>query len=96
MKTPGHILVKSFYSFKIQRMWEFPGCPVVRTQCFHCPGQGSIPFRGTKMPQAMQHGQKKKKDYRECNRHMPKIIFQNTKLFTNLIKSYKYNARTLS
>lgn len=27
---------------------------------------------------------------------MPKIIFQNVKLFTNLIKSYKHSARTLS
>ena len=28
---------------KISRKWEFPGVPVVGTQCFHCQGQGSIP-----------------------------------------------------
>ena len=32
--------------------WEFPGGPVVRTQHFHCPGSGSIPGRGTKIPKA--------------------------------------------
>ena len=31
---------------------------MVRTQCFHCHGQGSIPGRGTKIPQATWHGQK--------------------------------------
>ena len=25
---------------------EFPGGPVVKTQCFHCQGPGSIPGRG--------------------------------------------------
>ena len=42
-------------------IWEFPGSPVVRTRCFHCHGLGSIPGRGTKIPQAAQHNQKKKK-----------------------------------
>ena len=37
---------------------EFPGGPVVRTQCFHCCGLGSIPGRGTKIPQDVWHGQK--------------------------------------
>ena len=41
--------------------WEFPGCPVVRTPCSHAKGLGSIPGWGAKMPQAMQCGQKKKK-----------------------------------
>lgn len=31
----------------------------------------------------------------QCNSNMSKIIFQNTKLFTNWIKSYKCNAKTL-
>ena len=31
---------------------EFPGSPVVRTQCFHCQGPGLIPEQGTKIPQA--------------------------------------------
>ena len=29
---------------------EFPGGPVVRTQCVHCYGMGSIPGQGTKIP----------------------------------------------
>ena len=40
---------------------EFPGGPVVRTQCFHCWSQGSVPGPGTKIPQAVWHGQKKGK-----------------------------------
>ena len=39
---------------------EFPGGPVVRTPCFHCGGVGSIPGQGTKIPQAVQCGQKTK------------------------------------
>ena len=31
---------------------EFPCGPVVRTQCFHCPGLGSIPGQGNKIPNA--------------------------------------------
>ena len=40
---------------------ELLGGPVVRTQHFHCQGLGSIPGQGTKIPQASQCGQKKKK-----------------------------------
>ena len=29
--------------------WEFSGAPVVRIQCFHCHGLGSIPGRGTEI-----------------------------------------------
>ena len=36
---------------------EFPGGPVVRTQCFHSHGLDSIPGQGTKTLQAMEHGQ---------------------------------------
>ena len=39
---------------------EFPGGLVVRTQHFPCCGPGSIPGWGTKIPQAVWHGQKKK------------------------------------
>ena len=42
---------------------EFPGHPVVRTQCFHCHGPGSIPGQGTKIMQATQPKKKKKKLY---------------------------------
>ena len=40
------------YKFKRIIVWEFPGGPVVRTQCFHYCGLGSIPGQGTKIPQA--------------------------------------------
>ena len=47
-------------------LWEFPGTPVVRTLRFHWvnPGMvlGSIPGRGSKIPQAMQHGKEKKEE----------------------------------
>ena len=32
---------------------DFPGCPVVRTQHFHCWGTGLIPGQGTKILQVM-------------------------------------------
>ena len=41
--------------------WKFLGGPGVKILCFHCWGPGSIPGWGTKIPQAMWCGQKKKK-----------------------------------
>ena len=32
---------------------EFPGDPLVRTQCLYCQGQGSIPGWGTKLSQTV-------------------------------------------
>ena len=40
---------------------EFPGGPVVRTQCFHCRGHGFNPW-GNKILHATWHGQKKKRN----------------------------------
>ena len=40
---------------------EFPGSPVVKTRCFHCQDLGSISGWRTKIPQATQHSQKRKK-----------------------------------
>ena len=40
---------------------ELPGSPMVRTQCFHCCGPGSIPGQGTKL----LHGVVKKERERE-------------------------------
>ena len=35
-------------SFNKNSSWrDFPGCPVVKTQCFHCRGTGLIPVQGT-------------------------------------------------
>ena len=36
---------------------EFPGHPLVSTQCFHYCGLASTPGWGTKIPQAMQYSQ---------------------------------------
>ena len=44
-----------------RRAWKFPGGPMVRTGAFTAQGLGSIPGEGTKIPQATQHSQKKKK-----------------------------------
>ena len=40
---------------------ELPGGPVVRSQCSHSCGLGSIPGWGTKITQASWRGKKKKK-----------------------------------
>lgn len=39
---------------------EFPGSPVVKTHTSNAGDKGSIPRQGTKIPYAMQYGQKKK------------------------------------
>ena len=39
---------------------DFPGGPVVKTLCFHCRWHGFEPGWGTKIPHAMQRGQKVK------------------------------------
>ena len=41
-----------------QNLREFSGCLVVRAPGFHSCGLGSVPFRGTKIPQAMQPKEK--------------------------------------
>ena len=48
---------------KMWVFWEFPGGPVIRTWHVHCRCLGSIPGRGTKIPQATQGVQKKKVDF---------------------------------
>ena len=49
--------IKTTMSFR-----EFPGGLVVRIPGFPCCGQGSIPGRGTEIPQAVRHGQKTPKN----------------------------------
>ena len=51
-----------FFLFKMHLL-EFPSSPVVRTLSSHCSGSGLILGQGTKIPQATQHGQKKKNIY---------------------------------
>ena len=50
---------------KKRNSWEFPVGPEVRTWHFHYCGPGSSPTQGTKILQAMWHGQKKKKKERK-------------------------------
>ena len=52
---------------KINKCWDFPGGPVVKTPCFHCRGHRFDPWLG-KIP--MPHGvtgKKKKKKEKERN-----------------------------
>ena len=49
---------KKKVTLNMDRKQEFPGGPVVGTRHFHCGGLGSIPGQGTKIPHAMQCGQK--------------------------------------
>ena len=56
--------IEKIYKFnfiKIKSLWEFPGGPVVKTQCFRCSGLGLIPGEGMKILQATQRGQKMNK-----------------------------------
>ena len=48
---------------KKQQHMEFPGCPVVRTQCLYFWDPTSMPGQGTKIPHAMLHGQNIKKKF---------------------------------
>ena len=43
------------------RIGDFPGGPVVRTQCFQCRGRTFDPWSGNKIPHAAWHSQKTKK-----------------------------------
>ena len=63
-------------------LWEFPGGPVVRTQHFHCCGQGSIPGLGAKIPHqaAVCRSQKKKSNF-ILNFINAKLVHLLSKLF---------------
>ena len=53
---------KSFLSpFLKMHTGEFPGDPMVKTQCFHCRGPSLTPGWGTKILHSMGCSQKKKK-----------------------------------
>lgn len=46
----------------IQRfLWDFPGCPMVKTPCLHCKSNALIPGQGTKIPCCVALPKKKKK-----------------------------------
>ena len=46
-------------------LWDFPGGPVIRTQCFHCRVLVLILGRGIKILQAVRHSQRKRKNVKE-------------------------------
>ena len=48
-------------SHNLSQVWEFPGCPMVRTLHCHCWGPGSIPGQGTKIPQECSAAKIRKK-----------------------------------
>ena len=73
---------------------EFPGGLVVRSLGFHRHGPGSIPGWGTEIPQATQHGQKKKKRRAELPEKCKVILLQGKNAegqFTNKCISHKTN-----
>ena len=49
-----------YVSIKILHYWEFPGDSVIKTWGFPAVDPGSIPGQGTKIPQAVWWGKKKK------------------------------------
>ena len=57
------ILLELTLKKKLQKTtpWKFPGGPEVRTPCFHCKGQGSIPSQEIRILQASRCSQKKKR-----------------------------------
>ena len=50
---------------------EFPGCPVVRSPCFHCNGPGFNPWSGNKDPAS--HGIWSKKEEKKCSCQRTKL-----------------------
>ena len=56
--VPGTVVKETVVQKRENVSWEFPGGPVVRTWCSHCQALSSILDWGTKIPQAMWHGQK--------------------------------------
>ena len=60
--------------------WEFPGCPVVWTQNFHCHDPGSIPGWGTKAPQTVGCGQKEKREIDQTAVNHREIIISDLSL----------------
>ena len=56
--------------------WEFPGDPVVRTLLFHCTGP-DFDGRGTRIPNKLHGGGKKKFSHIFIIIHIPRENFAN-------------------
>ena len=69
---------------------SFPGCPVAKTRVFTAMGPGSIPGQTTKIPQAKQWGQKKKRQQKrvpmETQKKYPiKVTWTATRAWLSLL-----------
>lgn len=63
-------------------MRELPGGPVLRIQCFHCRGMGSVPGWGTKDPASCLTQQKKKKKRKMVQKvKNSKVLLEKTEAF---------------
>ena len=60
--------VHRILKLKVTDLREFPDGPVVKIQCFHCHGPGSIPSQGTKILQAT-HSVAKKRERERLERN---------------------------
>ena len=54
-RSTVHRSLSYYFCLKKKGLGEFPGSPVVRTQCFYWGGLGSIPGWGIKIPRATGH-----------------------------------------
>ena len=73
--------LKKLYKLKKR---EFPGGPVVRTPYFQYWGPGLIPGQGTRILQATQHGQRKKKVIGKKNIYII-IVSENRLVMSNCL-----------
>ena len=65
---------------------------MVRTWRFHCCGLGSVPGQGTKIPQATQHGQKKRKKSTEKKiLHTKELNYISGSPLYSIFYKYKYS-----
>ena len=63
--------------------WEILGGPEVMTQCFHYKGPGSIPGRGTKIPQEKLCNHKKKTKKKPKKNRPVKVVLQKGFVLTS-------------
>ena len=70
--------------FKIFQMEEFSGGPVVKTWAFTAVDPGAIPGQGTKIPQAVWCGQKRKKEKNNKNKIQRKCTKKKKSMYNQL------------
>ena len=62
------LLELTFKKLQKTKPWELPGSPEVRTTCFHCKGQGSVP--GRRLGPCKPRGEAEKKKEEKTNRFL--------------------------